>query len=92
MDLQRLFDSADGCCMYCLRMPTLWNRLSLDHIVPLARGGQHAPQNWAVACGECNSSKQDREPDEWMMRKFGAAGVKRLLGLIESRADTETLA
>lgn len=37
----------------------------VDHIVPLARGGLHHPQNLAAACRSCNASKNDRLPSEW---------------------------
>ena len=37
-----------------------WREVTLDHIVPLARGGAHAAANLRVACGPCNFSKQDR--------------------------------
>lgn len=34
-------------------------RLSLDHIVPLSKGGPHDPSNWQCLCVSCNSSKRD---------------------------------
>lgn len=33
---------------------------TLDHVVPLARGGVHAPSNMQVAHEWCNRSKGDR--------------------------------
>lgn len=32
---------------------------TLDHVIPLARGGTHTWQNVQCACGMCNSSKRD---------------------------------
>jgi 5-methylcytosine-specific restriction endonuclease McrA len=39
------------------------DRLSatLDHIVPISRGGQHVPENVQAAHYTCNSSKRDRD-------------------------------
>jgi len=34
--------------------------LTLDHIVPKARGGTDAVSNLRVACRSCNSAKRDR--------------------------------
>lgn len=31
----------------------------IDHIVPLAAGGAHAPENWQTAHFYCNSVKRD---------------------------------
>lgn len=31
-----------------------------DHVVPLARGGAHAPENIRVSCASCNLKKGDR--------------------------------
>ncbi len=38
----------------------LWREVTLDHVIPLARGGSHTAANLRVACGPCNFSKQDR--------------------------------
>jgi 5-methylcytosine-specific restriction endonuclease McrA len=38
---------------------------TLDHIVPLSRGGLHIPANLAPACHSCNSSKCNRLLHEW---------------------------
>ena len=34
-------------------------RLSLDHIVPLSKGGVHDLDNWQCLCVPCNSRKRD---------------------------------
>ena len=33
------------------------DQLTLDHVVPLAKGGIHTPENWQCLCLRCNSSK-----------------------------------
>lgn len=35
------------------------DRLSLDHIIPLSKGGPHDPSNWQCLCMPCNSAKRD---------------------------------
>lgn len=49
-----------GACVYCGGVAT-----SVDHIIPLARGGHEAEYNLVPACGTCNSSKGDRLLIEW---------------------------
>ncbi len=48
----------DKPCHYC-RTP---NGGTLDHIVPLSRGGLNRPWNKVVACPECNQLKADDLP------------------------------
>jgi 5-methylcytosine-specific restriction endonuclease McrA len=38
---------------------------SVDHVIPLARGGSNWPANLRPACGFCNSSKADKLLSEW---------------------------
>src|SRR3990167_10051937 len=40
-------------CAYCKST----SKLTMDHIVPLSKGGQHTQRNIAPACGPCNSRK-----------------------------------
>ena len=45
-----------GSCSYCgVVMETI--NLTIDHVIPLSRGGKHSPDNLAFACRSCNSSK-----------------------------------
>lgn len=39
--------------------------LTLDHIVPLVRGGRSTRGNCVPACKECNTRKRDLLPTEW---------------------------
>ena len=45
-----------GRCHVCGRKVRK-NRWHMDHIIPLARGGEHSYRNVAVACPKCNLSK-----------------------------------
>jgi endogenous inhibitor of DNA gyrase (YacG/DUF329 family) len=40
---------------------------TVDHVVPLSRGGQHTEGNLAPACLPCNSSKRDKLLIEWRL-------------------------
>lgn len=41
-------------CAYCMQP---FARLTMDHVVPLARGGEHEPDNVVPACRTCNLRK-----------------------------------
>lgn len=55
---------ARGLCYYCGRSYTP-RELTLDHIVPLARGGKSKKGNVVPACKECNNKKKYLLPVEW---------------------------
>jgi 5-methylcytosine-specific restriction endonuclease McrA len=47
-------------CQYC----GSGKRLTLDHVIPRSKGGQHTWNNVVAACESCNSKKGDRLPQE----------------------------
>lgn len=55
---------ASGICYYCGETFAP-KELTLDHVVPLVRGGKTAKGNCVAACKACNSKKQDMLPSEW---------------------------
>lgn len=65
---QRLVKRYGGCCAYC---GTRSDALHRDHVVPLSRGGRHAPANILPACQSCNSSKGALFLSEWRLLRGG---------------------
>lgn len=57
----RLCTRYRGCCAYCGDN----TRLTVDHIIPLSRGGYHGIGNLIPACSSCNSSKNKKFIIEW---------------------------
>jgi 5-methylcytosine-specific restriction protein A len=55
---------AIGVCYYCggLFKP---KDLTMDHIVPLARGGRSTKDNLVTCCKDCNNKKKTLLPIEW---------------------------
>lgn len=37
----------------------------VDHVIPLAKGGEHTVENLCVACESCNLSKNAKSPEVW---------------------------
>lgn len=46
----------------------------VDHVVPLAAGGDNYPDNLVPACSACNLSKGERLPMQWTFDRFGSVG------------------
>ena len=53
-----------GRCHYCgRRVPP--GELTMDHVVPVVRGGRSSRGNVVPACKECNTNKRSLLPVEW---------------------------
>ena len=46
-------------CAYCGHKPS---KLTIDHVIPLSKGGGTTPDNIVPACFSCNSGKGNRPP------------------------------
>ncbi len=55
---------AKGICHWC-GQPTRPADLTMDHIVPLSRGGQSTKGNLVPCCKACNTLKKELLPMEW---------------------------
>ena len=53
-----------GVCYYCRRQVG-HKALTMDHLVPLGRGGTSIRGNVVPACKECNTRKKSLLPIEW---------------------------
>jgi 5-methylcytosine-specific restriction endonuclease McrA len=56
--------TAKGNCYYCKRTFKP-NELTMDHIIPLSRGGMSTKENLVPCCKECNRKKKYLLPIEW---------------------------
>jgi len=61
-----ILDRFNYCCAYCSRSDV---KLTMDHVIPLSRGGKHEAENIVPACKPCNSKKGNR-PVAIMFDKF----------------------
>jgi 5-methylcytosine-specific restriction protein A len=53
-----------GICSYC-NEPTSPGDLTMDHVVPISRGGKSIKGNVVPCCKECNTRKKELLPMEW---------------------------
>lgn len=59
-----IVEAYNGACVYC----GATERLTQDHVVPLAAGGTHSPDNVVPACLSCNCSKGARPVEAFRQR------------------------
>ena len=55
---------ADGICYYCGEKFS-GEDLTMDHKIPVSRGGLSEKSNLVAACKECNNKKKYLMPYEW---------------------------
>jgi 5-methylcytosine-specific restriction endonuclease McrA len=60
-DPRQAFEHFGEACAYCGGT----DKLTVDHYVPLSRGGMHAPSNIVPACLSCNCSKGAKNAETW---------------------------
>lgn len=53
-------------CAYCQRKP---RKLTMDHVVPLAKGGTHTDDNIVPACFDCNRRKHVKSAAEFLIER-----------------------
>lgn len=67
-----IYERDEWICQLCgepieRNVPSTWKRSkSIDHWVPLSRGGDHTRDNCIAAHVGCNSRKMDMLPEEWI--------------------------
>jgi len=52
-------------CYYCGSKVSS-KKIHFDHIIPIAKGGQHSVENLCVSCPPCNMAKHDKPIEAWV--------------------------
>lgn len=55
-------------CYLCKKLLTE-KTATIDHIIPLSRGGFHCPNNVKIACLKCNQTKTNKELKEFLNKR-----------------------
>lgn len=83
-------------CFYCKKPVLLQNDVTVDHKLPVSRGGITIESNLAICCINCNREKADMTDDEYFLfRKkqkelFGTLGVNEPVNALISQYDSIT--
>ena len=62
-DIENLLIEQEGKCFYCSKYIT--NSYTVDHKIPLIRGGSNYKENLCLCCKHCNSTKHDKTDIEY---------------------------
>jgi len=68
-DIKKLLSNK---CVFCGKS----GNITIDHVIPLARGGRHSVGNLMALCWSCNASKQDKTFMEFRLAKMVQAEMK----------------
>lgn len=60
---RNLWSRDKGVCQYCHKQPRK-DEITIDHVIPKSKGGQHCWENVVLACTQCNFDKADRTPKQ----------------------------
>lgn len=67
-DIKAQLEAQENMCFYCgIRL--FEDDYTIDHYVPLVRGGTNDPENIVLACHACNMSKGTSLESEWRERR-----------------------
>ncbi len=69
-----IFNRDRHTCQYCARET---RQLTLDHVIPRYRGGEHSWENVVSACIPCNRRKAGRTPKEARMKLINHPSAPR---------------
>jgi 5-methylcytosine-specific restriction endonuclease McrA len=64
---QQLITDYDHRCAYC---GNKFENLTMDHVIPLSKGGRHEIDNIVPACRFCNGSKHNKPLLIWMLKRM----------------------
>lgn len=76
-DIERLLVDQSCRCLGC--RADITDAYTINHIVPLKRGGSNWPENIQLLCKSCNSSKGASLMSEWLARR--ALPVQQAMGI-----------
>lgn len=81
-EVTALVQSADGYCIYCGLKA---DKLQIDHITPVSKGGTGDLDNLMPVCRQCNQGKSAKEFADWLFETHGVTGLARAIVFMEQR-------
>lgn len=63
--INELIKNSNNICFWCdQEIPN--NKMHIDHIYPLSKGGKDEINNLVVSCESCNKHKANKDPEIWL--------------------------
>ena len=74
LERRRIYDKTRGRCAYC-GCKLQYKKMQVDHVKPLAHGGENREDNFLAACRSCNHRKGTSSLDSFRRQMERAVGV-----------------
>ena len=68
--VNKLIEDSNNICFWC---DIDIEKMHLDHVYPLSKGGGHTISNLVVSCSTCNLRKNAKDPEVWLDEILGVA-------------------
>ena len=65
MDIKNFKKESDKICFYCGKLITNKSELTVDHVVPVSKGGENDADNFVISCKACNSEKSNLSAERY---------------------------
>jgi hypothetical protein len=65
MDMVKFKKNSEKVCHYCGKAITEKDELTVDHVIPLSKGGNSKNDNLVIACKACNREKSSLNADRY---------------------------
>lgn len=66
MDIIKFKEESEKICYYCGKKITKKDDLTVDHIIPVSKGGKTARDNLVIACKSCNAEKSNLDVSKYL--------------------------
>lgn len=71
----KLFEKYGQQCYYCAT-PLTFDTATIDHFIPLSKGGAHAEYNWRPSCQRCNIGKGNKVFTETQIKEMRSSFIR----------------
>lgn len=86
----KIFERDGFRCSYCgLSSIEDGIKLTVDHIIPIDKGGNSNALNLTTSCSSCNSSKKQKIMDSWIVDRIMKRNMQRSIFFIEDYSDLQ---
>ena len=66
MDIIKFKEESEKICYYCGKKITKKEDLTVDHIIPVSKGGRTSKDNLVIACKACNAEKANLDVGKYL--------------------------
>jgi Mg2+ and Co2+ transporter CorA len=80
MDIIKFKEESEKVCHYCGKKIASKEDLTVDHVIPLSKGGRNVKDNLVISCRTCNSEKANLNAERY-------AEFLNITNLMSERAD-----